>query len=409
MLELMFCSLLTILPDYLYRRYGQGKRLGKEITLYSVWYELRWGITCCILLTIGLITVVFYNHPATTNVTMFFRTVPILPEINGRVAEVYVGFSGRVKEGDPIFRLDSLRQEAAVETAKRKVAEVDADLVQARIDVAKSESQIVEARSSYQQAVDELDTKQELKQRNSGTVPEREIQRLQLLVEGRKASLAAVTASKDAVEARVSTVLPSDRASAEAALAQAQADLTRTVVRAGVTGQLQQFTLRVGDVVNPLMRPAGVLVPDNEAKRLQAGFGQIEGQIMKPGMIAEVACISQPFTIIPMVVTYVQEYISTGQFRGGEQLVDVQQVTRPGTIFTVLEPLYKGGLDAVTPGSSCIANAYSDNRDIIASPDTGAVRGFVLHAVDAVGLIHALLLRIQALLMPFQLLVFTGH
>lgn len=36
MLELPLCSLLTILPDYLVRRYVQGKRFGKEITLYSV-------------------------------------------------------------------------------------------------------------------------------------------------------------------------------------------------------------------------------------------------------------------------------------------------------------------------------------------------------------------------------------
>ena len=43
MLELMFCSLLTILPDYLYRRYVQGKRFGKEITFFSVWYELQMG------------------------------------------------------------------------------------------------------------------------------------------------------------------------------------------------------------------------------------------------------------------------------------------------------------------------------------------------------------------------------
>jgi hypothetical protein len=33
MLELLLCSLLTVLPDYLYRRYGQGKRFGKELTL----------------------------------------------------------------------------------------------------------------------------------------------------------------------------------------------------------------------------------------------------------------------------------------------------------------------------------------------------------------------------------------
>ena len=73
MIELFLCSLLTILPDYLFRRYVQGRRLGKEITFYSVWFELRWGITSCLILTVSLLTTVFYNHPSTTNVTMFFR------------------------------------------------------------------------------------------------------------------------------------------------------------------------------------------------------------------------------------------------------------------------------------------------------------------------------------------------
>src|SRR5262245_12427964 len=119
MLELMLCSLLTIVPDYLYRRYAQGKRFGKEINIYNVWFELRWGISACIILTVSLITTIFYNHPSTTNVTLFFRTVPIVPETNGRVAEVYFGISGRVDQGAPIFRLDSSKQEAAVETARR--------------------------------------------------------------------------------------------------------------------------------------------------------------------------------------------------------------------------------------------------------------------------------------------------
>src|SRR6478672_7947979 len=113
MLELMLCSMLTILPDFLFRRYYQGRRLGKEITLYSVWFELRWGITGCLILTISLIATIFYNHPSTTNVTLFFRTVPILPEINGRVAEVYINYTGPVTKGQPIFKLDSSKQEAA--------------------------------------------------------------------------------------------------------------------------------------------------------------------------------------------------------------------------------------------------------------------------------------------------------
>jgi multidrug resistance efflux pump len=410
MLELLLCSLVTILPDYLYRRYRQGRRFGKEITFYSVWFELRWGITGCLVLTICLIMVIFYNHPSTTSATLYFRTIPILPEGVGRVAEIYVGSSGPVAKGAPIFRLDSAKQEAAVETARRRIAEVDAGLVLAKSDVAKAEGQLREAKGSLQQALDELETKQELHKRNPGIVPLREIEKLEVRVDASQGAVVAATAHREAAEVKVSTVLPAERASGEAALAQAMVELEKTVVRAGVSGRVEQFFLRVGDIVNPLMRPAGILIPEGAGQQgLQAGFGQIEGQIMRAGMVAEATCISKPWTIIPMVVTEVQGFIAAGQFRGGEQLIDAQQVTRPGTLLVYLEPLYKGGLDGVTPGSSCIANAYSNNHDIIASKDTGFFRGLALHAVDALGLVHALILRLQALLLPFKTLVFSGH
>ena len=409
MLELMLCSMLTILPDYLIRRYVQGKRIGKEITLYSVWFELRWGITSCLILTSALILVVFYNHPATSSVTLFFRTIPVVPEINGRVAEVNVGFNGHVEKGATLFRLDNSKQKAAIETAKRKIAEVDADMAVARLEVTRAGHQLDEARADYKQTEDELDTKLELQRRNSGTVPEREIERLQVLLKGRDATVNAAQAAKDVAQEKLSTQLPSDKASAEAALDQADVDLSKTVVRAGVTGRVEQFTLRPGDVVNPLMRPAGVLIPDSAGRYLTAGFDQIEAQVMTVGMAAEVTCISKPFSIIPMVVTDVQEYIPAGQFRGGEQLVDPQQVTKPGTLIAFLEPLYKGGLDDVTPGSSCIANAYSNNHDEIVAPGTSMLQRVALHVVDGLALVHALLLRIQALLLPFKTLLFGGH
>jgi multidrug resistance efflux pump len=410
MLELLLCSLVTILPDYLFRRYVQGKRIGKQITFYSMWFELRWGITGCLILTVLLITTVFYNHPSTTSVTLFFRTVPIVPETNGRVAEIFVGTSGPVAKGAPIFRLDSSKQEAAVESARRKVAEEEAAIAVAQKDLEKAEGQLAEAESAHQQALDELETKQELHRRSPGIVPLRDIEKLQVVEEGRRAGISAATAAKQAIEERINTLLPAEKASAEAALAQAQVELDKTVIRAGVAGQVEQFGLRVGDVVNPLMRPAGILIPEGAGQRaLFAGFGQIEAQVMKVGMIAEVTCVSKPFTVIPMVVTNVQDYIAAGQFRGGEQLIDVQQVTKPGTLLTLLEPLYKGGLDGVTPGSTCIANAYSNNHDTIAAPETGTVTRVALHTVDALALVHALILRLQALVLPFQTLVFSGH
>jgi multidrug resistance efflux pump len=408
MLELLLCSLLTIFPDYLYRRYAQGKRLGKEITIYSVWFELRWGITACLMLTIGLITVIFYNHPSTSNATLFFRAVPIVPETNGRVAEVHVGVSDSIQAGAPIFTLDSSKQKAGVEVARRRIAEVEAALVAARADVVAAEGKIQEAKGAERQALDELQTKEELHRR--GHAASRDIEKLQVVVSGRQGTVASAIAAKDAAEARVSTLLPAERSSAEAALVQAEVDLEKTVIRAGVTGRVEQFALRVGDIVNPMMRPAGVLIPAGAGRGVkQAGFNQIEAQVMKTGMIAEATCVSKPWTVIPLVVTGVQDFIAAGQFRGGEQLIDAQQNRQPGTILVFLEPLYQGGLDGVTPGSSCITNAYTSNHDLIESGKLGAMHRFALHAVDAVGLVHAMILRIHALLLPIQTLVLGGH
>jgi multidrug resistance efflux pump len=410
MLELMFCSLLTILPDYLYRRYGQGKRFGREITFYSVWFELRWGITGCLILTVLLITVIFYNHPSTTNVTSFFRTVPILPETNGRVSEVLVQYSQDVKKGQPLFRLDSSRQQAALEVARKKVEEIEGAMVAARADIAAAEGQLQQARGAYQQAVDELATKVELNRRNADIVARREIERLQNVVDGRQGGVAAAEAAKLAAETKLNVLLPAEKASAEAARDQAEVELAKTTVYAGVDGRVEQFVLRVGDIVNPLMRPAGVMIPSGAGRgRIQAGFGQIEAQVMKVGMAAEVTCASKPLTVIPMVVTSVQDFIAAGQLRAGEQLLDIQQVTRPGTITVYLEPLFEGAMDDVPPGSTCIANAYSSNHDLLASGEVGAVRGFYLHAVDALALVHAMILRIQALVLPIQTLVLGGH
>ena len=409
MFELMLCSLFTLVPDYLYRRYVQGKRIGKEITLFSMWYELRWVITGCVMLTVLLITTIFYYHPSTSSAALFFRTVPIVPEGSGRVAEVKVDFSAPVKKGDVLFTLDSSKQQAAFETARRKIAEIDAQLISAKVDVVKAEAQLQQANSDYKQAKDELDVKSDLQRRNPGIVPQRDIEKLQVLVDGRQAAIDAAAAAKQSAEVQVSTLLPASKASAEAELAQAQVELDKTVIRAGVDGRVEQFLLRPGDVVNPLMRPAGILIPAGAGQRsLQAGFGQIEAQVLRPGMIAEAACTSLPWTIIPMVITSVQDYIAAGQFRGGEQLVEVSNA-RPGTLLAVLEPLEKDGLADVTAGSSCIVNAYTSNHEEIASKDTPALRGFVLHAIDTVGLVHAMLLRIQALLLPIKTLVLSGH
>jgi len=179
------------------------------------------------------------------------------------------------------------------------------------------------------------------------------------------------------------------------------------IIPARGLSEADNAVLRVGDVVNPLMRPAGIPAEAGRG-RLQAGFAQIEAQVMKVGMIAEVTCVAMPFTILPRG-TGVQDFIAAGQIRAADQLIDAQQVTRPGTILVFLEPLYKGGLDDLPPGSSCIANAYTSNHELLASKNVGFLRGVFLHAVDALSIVHALILRVQSLLLPVKALVFSGH
>ena len=109
-----------------------------------------------------------------------------------------------------------------------------------------------------------------------------------------------------------------------------------------------------------------------------------------------------------MVVTQVQHVIAGGQLRPTDQLIDVQSSRRPGTLTVFMEPLYPGGLDGIPPGSTCIANAYTSTTTGAPPPTSARWSWFCLHTIDAVGLVHAMILRLQALLLPFGMLVFSG-
>ncbi|MEL6338132.1 MAG: biotin/lipoyl-binding protein, partial [Pseudomonadota bacterium] len=230
-----------------------GKALGVDITFFSIWYELRWGITACAVLTISLITTIFYYHPSTTAVTSFFRTVTILPEAGGRVAEIKVRTGDLVAAGQPLFTLDASAQESAAETARRRIAEVEAALAVAEDQLAAAEGTVRQAEGSLDQARTELERKQTLAERSPDVVAGQELDRLINLVESRTGALRAASASRDAVQTEIDTLLPAQRASAEAALAEAEVALSKTVVRAGISGRVEQFQLREGDFVSPVL------------------------------------------------------------------------------------------------------------------------------------------------------------
>ena len=50
----------------------------------------------------------------------------------------------------------------------------------------------------------------------------------------------------------------------------------------------------------------------------------------------------------------------------------------------------------------------TSNHDRLPEPGLGFTERLWLHAVDTVGIVHAMLLRLQALLMPVRTLVLSG-
>lgn len=410
MIELFLCSLFTILPDYLIRHYAQGKRFGTDITFFTVWYELRWGITMCLMLTISLVTVVFYYHPSTSSTVSAFRTVTILSEGAGRVDEVFVSNNDAVEAGEPLFRLDSSRPLAAIEAAERQIEEANAAFEVAETERAAAEAVVAQVEASLLQVREDLDRRLELQARGSTVVSERDVEVLENELGVQQGALDAARAGVASVDANLTVLLPAQRATAEAVLEQAQVELEKMTVYAGTSGRVEQFSLQVGDIVNPILRPAGILVPKESGHdRFQAAFPQISAQVIKKGGVAEIMCISKPFTIVPMVIVEVQDVIAAGQIRPSDSLVDAQPGNTPGSIVAFLEPIYPGQTDDIPPGSRCTANAYTSNHDRLEDPDLGTVQRVFLHVVDTVGLIHAAGLRLRSLLLPLQTLVLTGH
>ncbi len=408
MLELVFSALITIVPDYLYRRYKQGKRWGQEITLFNVWYELRWGLTACAILAVTLITVIFYFHPSTRNVSAAFRTVTILSDRVGRVAEVYVANNEDVMAGEPIFRLDTTRQEAAAETAQRRIEEIEAALGLTATEVVSATARVEATEADLAQATSDLERRLELAERNNTVVSKQELERLQTAVTGAESQRAAAIASLDGSKLRQTTLLPAQLETARAVLREAENEISKSTVFAEVDGTVTQFLLKPGDIVNPILRPAGILVPEVTGQgRFIAAFGQISASVLRPGMLVEITCASKPLTIVPMVVDDVQGAIAAGQFRPGDALLDQQDRARPGTVTAFLAPIFPEHLDSIPPGSACVGVAYTSRAKEIDAGEITGLSAFIARIVDGMGIANAIVLRAQAILLPVKTLVFN--
>ena len=192
MIEVLLCSVVTILPDFLVSPFRAGKAARtRDHALFGL---VRAALRHNRLPGADdlLLTLILYFHPSTSSAVSFFRTVPILPEGSGRVEEVYVEPPAQGESRRPIFKLDSSEQEAAL-------ADSAAASAGDRRGVRTGEDGTGRRRRPDPGGAKRLpaggrrtrDQDRAAEGATPATVAQREIEKLQNVVNGRQASVAA--------------------------------------------------------------------------------------------------------------------------------------------------------------------------------------------------------------------------
>ena len=227
----------------------------------------------------------------------------VAPRVPGQITDVLVNDNEAVKAGQLLVRIDDRDYRAAlasaqadVEAAKASVANYDAQIARqpALVDQARATLKADAASISFAQA--NASRYQDLSQTGAGTAQEQQ-QASSTLAE----QLAQQSHDQAALEATEQNleVLQTERdkaagalARAEAALQQAQLNLSYTEIRAPVDGKVGRRTARVGAFVTP-GAPILAVVPLSDAY-VVANFQENQITKMRPGEHVSVKVDSLP-------------------------------------------------------------------------------------------------------------------
>lgn len=238
-------------------------------------------------------------------------SVTIAPKVNGYVAEVYVADNQAVQAGDPLVRLDARQYHAALDQARATIDSRQADIERAQAEIRQQQANVTQAqaqervaRLNASHAEDEVRRYRPLVATGAETG-----ERLSNLNNQRDQAKATVTANQAAVQSAQAQITVSTaqiaqaRAQLEAAQAsarQAELDVQDTVVRATLSGNVGDRTVRVGQYVQPGTRMMTV-VPVQEVY-LVANFKETQIGRMRAGQPVTLHVDALPGTELQGVV-----------------------------------------------------------------------------------------------------------
>ncbi len=256
----------------------------------------KWTVPTAVLggvVIVGaLVLVMNYNHPYSESTRMYFQSVPIVPQVRGRVIEVPVQANTLVDKGDVLFQIDDSPYRDKLES------------LQARLQAARDDRDHMK-----------LEVERSIALEKKGAASDRESQRWQARYDSAAANINDVTAQ----------------------LHHAQFDLDSTRVRAPSDGMVTQLTLRPGTMLGRANRnPAMVFLPKGEST-LIGWYRQNSLLRLTPGTEAEVTFDALPGQIFSGKVRMVYPVIAEGQVLPTADLIEFRQQTSAGRIPVIID------------------------------------------------------------------------
>jgi membrane fusion protein (multidrug efflux system) len=250
-------------------------------------------------LIVGGALVWWFGSPgevSTDNAYVKQDIVSIAGEVNGLVVAVNVRENQQVKAGEVLFRIDPTSYEVAIRQADAQIASAQANITALSADVGANAANIAGARDDLALAEAQYAREKALLDRGFNT--RARMDEAQHAVAAARDRLASVAAEVQKARAQLATgaQVPGQNpqvAAAQATRAKAALDLTRTVVRAPVSGRVTQVTrLQIGQMVFTGV-PMLSIVREGGA-RVEANFKETDLAHMRPGQPAEVKLDAYP-------------------------------------------------------------------------------------------------------------------
>lgn len=241
------------------------------------------------------------------------ENVHISPLVSGVVEEVFVKVGNQVKQGDPLFRVDSRAARSAVASREAEIPVLTARLAEAEANLAEKQDLL--------ERVTKLGTK--------NVASEEEV---------RRATFQHRAAA--ALQARAAAELQQGKA----LLAEAQTNLDLTLVAAPRDGEILQVNIRSGEHASPSTMVEAILLGDTSTLQLRADVDEDSAWRVRPGAPATAYIKGTRDKPIPLNFVRVEPYILPKKSLTGEstERVDTRVLQVIYTFPTPETPIYVG-------------------------------------------------------------------